>query len=125
MASTIQEALANAGVITGGKGKSTKATKATKSQTLAPAPELRSVNVPKWLTREGVQDGTVRSFINPLFWNTHQVFMLHASGKSYVEVTAIVKDEQDERFAYVTLAGEDEPRKFRLGAEVRYVLVAL
>ena len=118
MATTFTEAFAEAGVIE--RGEPTK----TKTQTIAPKPDAvsREARVSK---KQVVLTGTYRSFINPLDWNTHRVHLLHPSGKTLTEVRAIRRDENDERFVWMWFEGQDDARKFRLEAEVRYTLTAL
>jgi hypothetical protein len=109
MASTIQEALINAGLTS------------RNQQVLAPHPDARSTRLPKWLTRNGRMTGPISDFFGPLHHDTHKVWLIHPSNKAFSRVLSI---EPDGRFAHVLLENESEPRKFRLDAKVRYVLTA-
>lgn len=91
----------------------------TKSQTITPEPTAPAQSgLPKWLTRNGRRDGAVRELINPLA--THKAWLIHPSNQHYNRIVAV--EPIDDRFAWVSLEGEEVPRKFRLDAVVRYVL---
>ena len=117
MASTIQEALIESGLVDGLPTK--------KSRTIAPDPkqQARVPELPKWLTRQPIQVGTVQDLVDAL--EQHHVWLLHSSARSYTQIEAITpipKAKPGPSFAHVQLLGEDEARTFRLSAEVRYVL---
>lgn len=120
MATTFADAFAKAGVIK--QGEPTPKSKA-KQQTITPKPNAASREAR--VDKQMVLTGTYRSLINPLDWNTHRVHLVHPSGETLTEVVAIRRDENDERFVWMWFEGQDDARKFRLEAEIRYTLTAL
>lgn len=113
MTHTMQEALLDAGLTP--HSRQAKA----KVQALVTHPDQPAKSLPKWLTRNGRSTGPVKDFFRPLR-DGKRVWLIHPSNRHYVEVISIT--QWNDLLAKVQLAGEDQPRKFRLDAKVKYVV---
>ena len=108
MASTIRDALAHAGLV-------------SPVQTMTPDPQERArrarAGLPKWLTREGLRNGPMTDFVEPLSTGSHKVWLIGEQGYSQV-----VDARVEGTFILVWLDAEVDPRKFRAERKVRYAL---